>query len=715
MIIMDEKGFIFTADASLALVVVIVFMVTVVSYTMLPVYMGQDHQHLEALADSALQTMEQDGTLRQASIMAVNNSPTADSDAANFLNESLKTLIPNGIGYRITMNPGNAVSADNVGAPGTPLYSTNIVTRVRVISGPEEGWWGRAWYRSEPIEFTNKKINLTTTAWMFHNWLTNFPTWSGTGLRTNLYWGGGSKPTNITFPIPSNATLLNASFIQGSASQRRYSGYTPQAFGTNTVVNGRPAIVTNPNNFTFLNQRLDTNPIQRMFNYQGNIPISYLTTGDNNFHVQFLTDNKFNYDMPWFSILTTYTTDITVPVNVENQTIPFQNAAGLAVNRAVDLGAGTGYGRIYDLETGQVSNLNTRRTISWADMKGCDHQYSNGIPFVITNIPGAASGSAVCVEQNFSVPSTSNILDAYVVVNSWGATDKTLVEVWSNDTSTWRTVFNSFDLDGKDYSDKSDGYGNLPGIIYIGNELRQGATNKVRITTWDDVPSSDYDLVGLQDCFTVLFTSDFKIKWDTYPYNSHQASGNTEIQDQTFILTNESQKAMLFLATGLNTRNIRVTYADTGQELYNGPATFSIDLASIDAQKKYYKITTEGSTATDYTLVPGTYKLRVTVTGPRYAWESGDDNYNSRAYGIASIFSGTRIVVINPQVQNEWSDGMGPNPQMAIQNATWQLNESYKRSHNGNPIPPTIPIYTSALYTGNTPNSVPIRLELWKE
>jgi hypothetical protein len=30
---MDEKGFIFTADASLALVVVIVFMVTVVSYT----------------------------------------------------------------------------------------------------------------------------------------------------------------------------------------------------------------------------------------------------------------------------------------------------------------------------------------------------------------------------------------------------------------------------------------------------------------------------------------------------------------------------------------------------------------------------------------------------------------------------------------------------------------------------------------------------------
>jgi len=102
---MDEKGYIFTADAALALVVVIVFTVTVVSYTMLPMYMGQDHQHLEAMADSALQTMEQDGTLRYASIMAVNNSTTANSDSADFLNESLQTLIPSGIGYRITMNP----------------------------------------------------------------------------------------------------------------------------------------------------------------------------------------------------------------------------------------------------------------------------------------------------------------------------------------------------------------------------------------------------------------------------------------------------------------------------------------------------------------------------------------------------------------------------------------------------------------------------------
>ena len=713
MIFMDEKGYIFTADAALALVVVIVFTVTVVSYTMLPMYMGQDHQHLEAMADSALQTMEQDGTLRYASIMAVNNSTTANSDSADFLNESLQTLIPSGIGYKITMNPGTVVSADNKGVPGTPTYSTDVVTRVRVISGPEEGWWGRAWYKSEPVEFTNQQINLTTTAWMFHNWLTNFPTWSGTGLRTNLYWGGGSSASSITFPIPSGATLLNASFIQGSASTRRTTGTTQQAFGTNTVVNSNPAIVTNPDQFTFLNRRVDSS--ERMFNYQGIIPISSLNPGNNNFYVRFLTNDNFNYNMPWFSILATYTTNITVPINVTTDRLFFPNAAGLAVNREVDLGNGTGYGRIYDLATGQVSNLNTLRMISWADMKGHDHTYSDGIPFVITDIPGNNRGSAVCVEQTFSVPSTSNILDAYVVVNSWGATDKTLVEVWSSDSSTWRTVFNSFDLDGNDYTDRGDGYGNLPGIIYIGNELRQGATNKVRITAWDDVPSNDYDLVGLQDCFTVLSTSDFKVKWDTYPFNSHQASGNTETQDQTFTITSDSQKAMLFLGTGLNTRNVRVTYAGTSQELYNGPSTFSLDLASIDAEKKFNRITTSNSTATNYTLVPGTYNLRVTITGPRYAWESGDDNYASGAYGVASIFSGTRIVVINPQIQNEWSATMGPNPEIAIQNAIWQLNETYKRSHNNNPIPSTIPIYTSALYTGNTPNSVPVRLELWKQ
>jgi len=713
VIIMDEKGYIFTADATLALVVVIVFTVTVVSYTMLPIYIGQDHQHLEALADSALQTMEEDGTLRYASIIAMNNSTNATYESAVFLNESLQTLIPSGIGYKITINPGTSISADNKGVPGTPTYSTDVVTRVRVISGAQEGWWGRAWYKSEPVEFTTQQINLTTTSWVFHNWLTNYPTWSGTGLKTNLYWGGGSNPSSITFAIPANATILSAKFLQGSASTRT-SGSVNQSFGTNTVINGNPAIVTNQNQFTFLNQRVDSS--QNMYNYQGNIPVSSLNTGNNNFYVQFLTNSNFNYDMPWFSILSTYTTGITVPMNVTTDRLFFPNAAGLAVNRNVSLGNGTwGYGRTYDLSTGQLTTLTTLREIDWDDMIGHDHYYSDGVPFVIDDIPnksGNAMGSAVCVEKSFTVPSTSNILDGYVVVNSWGAADSTLVEVWSSDTSTWRTVFNSF---GSSYTARGDGYGNLPGIIYIGDELRQGATNKVRITTWDDVPSSDFDLVGLQDSFVVLSTSDYKVKWDTYPFNSHQASGNTETQTQIFTLTTDSQKAMLFLGVGLNTRTVEVRYGGTNQILYSGPVTFSLDLASLDAQKGFHRITTSNSTATNYTLVPGSYPLQVKVTGPRYAWESGDDNYGIGDYGVASIFSGTRVVVINPQIQNEWSSGMGSNPQIAILNATSNLNDTYKRLHNGNPIPSTLKIYTSAIYTGNTPNAVTVRLDLWKQ
>lgn len=702
---MDEKGFIFTADATLALVVIIVLTVTVVSYTMLPMYMGQEHQHLEALADSALQVMEQDGTLRDASVIYANNSTNATYNAQQRMNESIRTLIPNGIGYRLTINPGTSVSVDNVGAVGTPTYSTDVVTRVRVISGPKEGWWGRAWYKSEPVEFTQKPINITSTVWNFHNWLTNFYPWSQSGnLRSYPYWGSGSVAGPINFAIPAGSTIRGATYLQGSSSVNRYANpRLNPSFGTNTIVNGRPALVANSNQYTFLNQRVSS--IERMYNYQGNIPVSSLTTGVNNFYVNFVTDSNYNYNMPWFSIIANYTTNITVPINVTTAPYYFQDAAGLAVPYETELGNGTGYGRIYNLDNGQVTNLNTLREIDWDDMIDHNHAFSDGIPFVIHDVPGVggtADGSAVSVVQDITVPSNQNILDSYVVVNAWGAVDSALVEVWDSASNNWRTVFCSFDVDGNDYSARADGYGNIPGIIYIGDELRQGANNKVRITVWDDVPSSDYDLVGLENCFTMLSTSEYKVKWDTYPFNSHQSNNNVEEQTNNFVLTSDSQKAMLFVGTGLNTRNIRVRYADTGQELYNGPVPFSLDLASIDAQKGFFKITYSNSTATNYTIRPGNYALRVTVTGPTNAWESGDWDAN------AAMFSGTRIVVVNPQILNEWSAGMGSTPQEAMLNATGEL----KRLHPG---VQDAAIRTSALFAGNLPNSVPVRLELWKQ
>lgn len=721
MIKMDEKGFIFTADASLAMVVVIVFTVTVASYIMLPMYMGQDHQHLEALADSALQVMEQDGTLDSASVAALSNSSNATDESKLILSASIDNLIPNGVGYRLTINPGTPVSVERNSSSTGYLYNKDTVTRVRVISGPQQGWWGRAWFKSEPVEFTNQQVNLTTTSWMFHNWLTNFYPWSQDGnLKNYPYWGGGSSYQTIQFAIPDGATILGAKYLQGSSTSQLVLydrwGYpywwgpmptTNSSFGTKTYINpssGYPALVANPNQFTFLNQRVGSNEF--MYNYQGNIPVNYLKPGLNNFYVNFITNSSYNYNMPWFSILSTYTTSITVPVNVSTNKLPFQNAAGLAKNNNATDGI---YGINYNLDTGQKTNLYTLRSISWSAMLNHDNIYSDGVPFVITGVRGGSeAGSAVSVVKDVNIPSDENILDAYVVVNSWGAVDNTLVEVWDDQSNTWRTVFCSFDVEEPvgsnnwiDYSDRADGYGNLPGIIYIGEELRQGAHNKVRITTWDNVPSSDYDLVGLQDSYIMLSTSEFKIKWDTYPFNSHQANDNTEVQTKSFALTEDSQKAMLFLGVGLNTRNIQIDYGSNSQILYQGSVVpFSLDLAALDAQKGFHKITTSNSTATNYTLVPGNYPLRVSVTGPNNDWESGDWN------GNAAIFSGTRIAVINPQIQNEWSTGMGSTAEEAMQNATANLLNKYPKAQN---------IHTSALYAGNTPNAVTVRLELWNQ
>jgi hypothetical protein len=709
---MDEKGFIFTADAALGLVVVIVFTVTVASYIMLPMYMGQDHQHLEALADSALQVMEQDGTLDLASVTAISNSSNATAESQAILSQSIENLIPNGVGYRLTIDTGTSVSVERNSSNIGYLYSKDTVTRVRVISGPQEGWWGRAWFKSEPVEFTNQQVNLTTTSWMFHNWLTNFSPWSQTGnLKNYSYWGSGSSSQVIQFTIPDGATILGAKYLQGSSTSQvitydswgrpNYYGPMPtvnSSFGTKTYINpssGYAALLANSSQFTFLNQRVGSNEF--MYNYQGNIPVNYLKAGSNNFYVNFVTNSSYDYNMPWFSILSTYTTGITVPVNVSTDKIPFQNAAGLAKTSNATDGI---YGINYTLDTGQKTNLYTLRSISWSSMLNHDNIYSDGIPFVITGVNGE-NGSAVSVVKDVYISSDENILDAYVVVNSWGAVDNTLVEVWDDQSNTWRTVFCSFDVGGTDYSGRSDGYGNLPGIIYIGDELRQGAHNKVRITTWDNVPSSDYDLVGLQDSYIMLSTSEYKIKWDTYPFDSYQDTDNSYTQTKSFTLTEDSQKAMLFLGVGLNTRNIQVDYGSNSQILYQGSVVpFSLDLAALDAQKGFHKITTSNSTATNYTLVPGNYPLRVSVTGPSNFWESGDWN------GNAAIFSGTRIAVINPQIQNEWSTGMGSTAEEAMANATANLLSKYPKAEN---------IHTSALYAGNTPNAVTVRLELWNQ
>jgi len=700
---MDEKGYILTADSTLALIVIIVLITTVASYSMVPMYMGQDHQHLEALADSQLQSMEQDGTLRRASVNV--SSGISTDTVENALHTELENSLPPDMGYELTMNIGSTTVNAKKDSPY--LFNTDTATRVRVISGPQEGWWGRAWFKSEPLNFTNKEINLTTTVWNFHNWLTNFSPWSSSGLQDRRYWGSYSTNNyrRIDFTIPEGAVIKGAKYLQGGSTERGGA-----SFGTNTYINTNDVLVAEggmgvlgDGDFIFLNNRPGTTT--RMYNYQGDIPPSYLhTLINNNFYVRFNPpSSRTVHDMPWFSILADYTTNITIPDNVDEHTYKFANVAGLATPNQVDLGAGMGYGRIYDLDSGTVTNLNTRRVISWNAMRNQNHAFDDGIPFVITGVPGVSGtghGTGVSVVRDITLNSSTNLLDAYVVVNSWGADDGALIEVWDAESNNWRTVFCSFDVGGIDYSDRADGYGNLPGIIYIGDELREGVNNKVRVTVFDDVPSSDYDLCGVQDSYVKVFTSPLNVRWLTYQFNSHQANDNTEVQVQSFGLSTESQKAMLFVGVGLNTRNIRVEYADTNQVLYDGKPPFALDLAKLDVEKGYHKITTDNSTSGNYTLIPGTYDLRVRVTGPSNDWESGDWDSN------AAIFSGTRIAVINPQIQNAWSDGMGVSPESAMYNATENLKRIYS-------LPDNTTIYTSALFAGNSPNAVTVRLKLW--
>jgi hypothetical protein len=70
---MDNRGYIFSTDAVLALVIFFVIAGSILTYYTLPSYLGADHQHLEAEADSALALLTTDGDL-QAAILKINSN-----------------------------------------------------------------------------------------------------------------------------------------------------------------------------------------------------------------------------------------------------------------------------------------------------------------------------------------------------------------------------------------------------------------------------------------------------------------------------------------------------------------------------------------------------------------------------------------------------------------------------------------------------------------
>lgn len=701
---MDDRGFIFTTDATLALVVVIVLTTAIVSYQMVPAYMGQDHQHLEALADSVLAVMEQDGTLNNAAVEAARNNTTG---AQEILNNRLSVLIPSDTAYRLNLQSSNVVTAtDDKGLS----YSRDSVTKVKVISGPAEGWMGRAWYKVENFTFIENPQNVTTTLWNFHNWISNFSPWSGGNfIQSYPYWGSGTSPQNIVFSVP-DATLHNAKFIVGAASSNRGKSFSGDLNINSNIVR------FNMSNSTFVGPR-SNDVTQWMWNSWGNIPVgNFIVNSNNGFYAYFrnMTNNKYN--MPWFSIIANYETNFPVPEGIISRNYYFEDKAGLAVHNPTNLTGGNStreYGLQYDLNNGIITPTMNLRSVRWIDFynnnarDGNNVPFDNGVPFEITNANAANSGvtatkTAVSVTKDVDIPSRNTVLDSFVVINAYGAVDGALVEVWNG--THWRTAFCSFNLPGQTYTGVSTGYGNTPGIIFIPRGyLLPGQDNKVRITVWDDVPGGDYDLVGLTNCYVSATYSALNVQWDNTPFRSYQSTTYTQTQTETFSINADAQKVYLFVGTGQDSRNIQVDL--NGTNLYNGPIPYYLDLAALDAAlpSNRHQITTANSTAAKYYLKNvNNIPLRITVTSASRGWESGDSN--------AEIFSGTRVSVIYPEsLRNIWNIEYASTAQAAEAKAKQGLIEALNNPAIADSIK------TEALYTGDMPNQIPVRLDLWKQ
>lgn len=689
---MDDKGFIFTADAVLGLIIVFLLTASIVTYAMLPIYEGQDHQHLEALADSILETMEASGTLRSATVDYYSNNPNqAESD----LRTSLNMLVPYGIGYKLTVGDNPPVTDDRGLAT-----ATDVVTKVKVISGPEEGWMGRAYYKIENVSFTTVNQNTTTTVWNFHNYLTNFQPWNG-GLDDYTYWGITSNyqnPQNIEFSVPTTGTINNVMVLFGSTYDS--SSGTARATNTSFFLNGVLRENIDPNEFLYL----FTNNNRRFYNNKSVINPNYFNPGLNNFYLRFNSASS-NNNMPWYSIIANYTTTLNVAEGILFNDSRFDDRAGV--------GRPQGSTSLrFDLDTGTTSNT-PGRTINWNTQGTSDFDVST--PFSLTNIPGKGGdpGSAVASTTNIYVPPGTRLFDAYVVVNAYGAVDGAIVQV-KPEGGTWQTIFTSFG----GYTGRSDGgYGNLPGIISlhdsndISKDYLRAGNNQVRIIVWDDVPGGDYDLVGLENCYASITYSSLPIKWDTTTFDSYQSTGDTYTQTKPFTIESGAENVYLFMGVGLDTRSVRVRVNNS--EIYNGPPQYALNLEEYDTNDIFSTVV-NGKRV----LKRGDYNLEVRVT-PSRAFESGDfggtrtSSPSYTSYANPEIFSGTRIGVLYPQfLANMWSVSFASDPDVAKADARERLIQNV--TAQGFTVDESL-IKLEALYSGDVPNAVPVRLELWKK
>jgi hypothetical protein len=703
---MDEEGFIFTTDATLALVVMIVFTASVVTYGLLPVYQGENHQHLEALADSALETMQQDGTLRTAAVEYHSNNATQQQLAVTTLQNELNLLIPNSVAYKMTMENNAPVEND-----GNVTTAKDIVTKVKVISGPQQGWMGRAYYKVEQVQFVNQNDTQISTLWNFENWLLNFNPWHTNGLQSgaDTYWGGtnaaNNAPVGIQFAVPGN--INSASLLIGSSTTDTSNG---KPYSANFVLNGHSNMLLNS---TF-NYIYTTSQPNKMYNsFSALTPNQFNANVANSFYVNFINATS-NSNMPWFSIIANYTTNVIVPQGVQTDTFNLPDIAGIGQN------SGNSY--LFNLNSGTVTPT-TSRTQTWAYFQTAPSvNYDFSTPFRLTGIVGLnpSQGSAVGTQTTLYVPPGKRVFDAYVVVNAYAGTDGVIVQVMDS-LGNWHTAFDSFDTQYTNRSAIDGGYGNIPGVVDIQNYITPG-NNTVRVISYDESQGGDYDLTGLVDCYAKLTYSALPIGWDTFPFASYQntSSGTTKTYTgvQSFKVNESAQEALLFLSTGVNTRNITVSiYNGTASSvLYTGVPTYDLDLANLDSINAKHILTTTLANGT-VNINPGSYNLSVQVT-PAMGWEGGQNGFETvssyTTQSDPSLFSGTRIAVIYPEfLENVWATGFASTPQQAAQNAITNLTSVL--GGFGYNITNTSAIRTSSLYTGDVPNAIPVRLDLWTQ
>jgi hypothetical protein len=717
---MDDRGFIFTTDAILALVIFFVFAASILTYYTLPSYMGAEHQHLETSAADALDVMAQDGTLYAATSQFAGDAASR-AKAENEIRESLNSLLPEGTAYNLTIKGINGTTFSVQDDKGISV-STNRVTRVLVISAPKQGWLGRAWYKLEEVKFENETRNSTTTLWNFHNWLTNFSPWHYVvnnnkrgRLATYYFWGSADNNPATSIPIgfsfPQDANIGGAYFLIGSNNKYSNSTINAPAYGADVTVNGNVYQI-NSTNFNFIYNR----PVvgYPMYNFRGTLPSNQLNQGVNNFFVRFTSpvsnytnNTQQGHDMPWFSIIGNYSNTIPVPQGIITRTFNAPDAAGLATDT---------YAKAYNLDTGAITDYNDVRSITWVNMLNMNHSYSDGIPFVMTSVPEITKGCAVSTTHDVIVPPGSRIFDAYTVINAYGGVDSALVEVW--DGTKWNTVFNSFNYGTNNYSARSDGYGNTPGTIYIGDHIRSGTTNKVRVTVWDNVPGNDYDLVGLVNCYSTVSYSALPIKWETFAFPSYQYSSSVNYAQpvRSFNVGDGAEKILLFFGTGLDTRNVRVEVKNTTSDwktLYDSKTVpFVLDIGKIDSTNGTPIFTTPAGG--NYTGKPGIYDIRIRVDSS-LAWESGDGASNPTTFANPEIYSGTRVGVIYPKfLANMWASEFSNDPVTAQNLAKQALIEDLINSgFSSSNLDPSL-IKTEALYTGDLPNAISVRLDLWR-